>query len=148
MEYVYNDGGRSKYFKGNTGDCVTRAIAIATGKDYLEVYNAINGISKGERKRKNERRKSNARKGVYHHTYEKYLKDLGWRYVDCNKPNKYIHLTDSEIPKGTVICRLYKHLVCVIDGVINDTYDCSKKGTKFNNEVLDRRIKGYFYKEG
>ena len=32
--FNYNDGGRDKYFKGTTGDCVTRAIAIACDLDY------------------------------------------------------------------------------------------------------------------
>jgi hypothetical protein len=32
MTFVYDDGGRSAAgFKGKTGDCVTRAIAIGTG---------------------------------------------------------------------------------------------------------------------
>lgn len=44
MDFVYNDGGRSKYFKGNAGDCVTRAIAIATGFDYKEVYDNIKDL--------------------------------------------------------------------------------------------------------
>lgn len=36
------DGGRSLYFKADrVGDCVTRAVAIATGRDYKEVYNEI-----------------------------------------------------------------------------------------------------------
>ena len=33
LEFSYNDGGRSKYFKGEAGDCVVRAIAIATDSD-------------------------------------------------------------------------------------------------------------------
>ena len=32
MKFIYNDGGRSKYFKGEAGDCVVRAICNATGK--------------------------------------------------------------------------------------------------------------------
>lgn len=45
MEYNYNDGGRSKYFKAEcVNDCVTRAIAIATERDYKEVYNEIKSI--------------------------------------------------------------------------------------------------------
>ena len=59
MKFIYDDGGRSKYFKGNARDCVTRAIAIATGIDYKEVYDTIkdllnhtprNGLSKRETK--------------------------------------------------------------------------------------------------
>ena len=39
LAFQYNDGGRSRYFKAQkVGDCVTRAFAIATGKDYKEVY--------------------------------------------------------------------------------------------------------------
>jgi hypothetical protein len=44
MKFVYNDGGRAAAgYKGNAGDCACRAIAIATGKPYQEVYNALKG---------------------------------------------------------------------------------------------------------
>ena len=36
--FIYNDGGRSKYFKGDADDCVTRAIAIALNTDYKLIY--------------------------------------------------------------------------------------------------------------
>ena len=37
MKTTYNDGGREDAgYKGKTGDCGTRAIAIATGLDYQE----------------------------------------------------------------------------------------------------------------
>ena len=46
MEFVYSDGGRSKYFKAkNVNDCVVRAICNASGKDYKEVYDAIEELS-------------------------------------------------------------------------------------------------------
>ena len=39
MTYLHNDGGREAAgYKGHTGDCVTRAIAIATGKPYVEIF--------------------------------------------------------------------------------------------------------------
>ena len=42
MEFIYNDGGRAAAgFKGSAGDCVTRSIAIAAGKPYQEVYDAL-----------------------------------------------------------------------------------------------------------
>jgi len=35
MEHQYNDGGRKAAgFKGDTGDCVARSIAIASGLHY------------------------------------------------------------------------------------------------------------------
>ena len=79
MKFVYDDGGRSKYFKGKTRDCVTRAISIATGADYKEVYNALNELAKHERTGK----RSNARTGVYTTTTRRYMKSIGWKWVPC-----------------------------------------------------------------
>ena len=37
MKFQHNDGDRAEAdYRGTTGDCVTRAIAIATGKPYQE----------------------------------------------------------------------------------------------------------------
>ena len=140
MEFKYNDGGREKYFKGKTGDCVTRAIAIATGKDYLEVYNIINELAKKEKITEKKKKKSNARTGVYKDTYKKYLESLGWKWYPCMQIGSgcTTHLRKEELPNGTIICRLSRHLVCVKDGVINDTYDCSRGET--------RCVYGYFKK--
>ena len=46
MDFVFHDGGRAAAgYKGMTGDCVTRSIAIATGKTYQEVYDALNQLA-------------------------------------------------------------------------------------------------------
>ena len=44
--FQFNDGGRAAAgISGDSGDCVVRAIAIATGKPYLEVCSALqNGL--------------------------------------------------------------------------------------------------------
>lgn len=78
-----NDGGRAAAgYSGTTGDCVTRAIAIATGKPYQEIYDALNDLAKNERRgrrRGGARGKgiSSARGGVYRQTYDRYLKSMG-----------------------------------------------------------------------
>lgn len=140
MELVINDGGRSKYFKGSTGDCVTRAIAIATGLDYKKVYDDLNELAKSERKGKRKKGISNSRTGVYKTTYDKYLKSLGWKFkatmgigTGCK-----IHLNENDLPNGTIICKVTKHLVCVKDRVMYDTFDSSRDGT--------RCVYGYWYK--
>jgi len=74
--FVYDDGGRAAAgFKGKTGDCVCRAIAIATatGKQYQEVYDALNALGSRERVAKRKRSKSSARTGVYKDTKRRYL---------------------------------------------------------------------------
>ena len=142
MNFIYDDGGRSKYFKGqNVGDCVTRAICNATGLDYKKVYDdlnklALNEHTKGHRGGK----KSSSRNGVFKETYKKYLETLGWKW----KPTMLVgqgckvHLREDELPKGTIICSVSKHLTCIKDGVLYDTYDCSRNGT--------RCVYGYWYK--
>ena len=140
MNFQYNDGGRKNAgYKGETGDCATRAIAIATGKPYQEVYDAINKMSM-EEKDSCKHVKSNARTGVYKITYKKYLEDLGWKWT----PTMFIgqgckvHLKANELPMGRLIVKVTRHVVAVIDGVINDTFDPSRDGT--------RCVYGYFTK--
>lgn len=42
MDFVWNDGGRAASgFVGLAGDCATRAIAIATGTAYRDVYDKL-----------------------------------------------------------------------------------------------------------
>ena len=129
MEYIYATGGREKYFKAeNVGDCVTRAITLATGKDYLEVYKALKELAKKENTKKHS--KSSVRDGVYKETWKRYLELIGWEKVSTIKKGdpRRMHLTDDECPKDPVcIIQLSKHLVCLKNGVIYDTYNCSEK---------------------
>ena len=134
MKFVKATGGREKYFKTErAGDCVTRAICNATGKDYLEVYNALNELAKKERIGKRKRSISNARTGVYRSTYGKYLESLGYTFTPLKSIGSgcRVHLCSEELPsKGTYIVKCSKHLTCVKDGVLYDTYDGSRDGTR------------------
>lgn len=134
MEFVYSDGGRSKYFSAQgVGDCVVRSICNATGMDYKEVYDGINELAKLERTGKRKRSKSNARNGVYKSTYKKYIENvLGWKWHACSGIGIgcTTHLTAEELPTGNLILSLSKHNSCVRDGVLYDTYDCSRNGTR------------------
>lgn len=142
MRFIHDDGGRSAAgFRGSTGDCVTRAIATATGVPYRDVYDAINAASERERTGTRKRGKSSARTGVHKPTYRKYLQSLGWTWTPTMKIGSgcKVHLTASELPSGRLIVAVSRHLVAVIDGVIRDTHDPSRGGT--------RCVYGYFSKE-
>lgn len=124
--YIYDDGGRAAAgFKGTTGDCVTRAIAIATGKPYKEVYDALNELAKRERTGKRKRKISSSRTGVYRSTYGKYLQTLGWEWVPTMKIGQgcRVHLNAAELPSGTILVKVTHHLTTMINGVIHDIYD-------------------------
>ena len=132
MEFVYSDGGRSKYFKAeNVGDCVTRAICNATGKDYLEVYNRLKEMSKCESvKRHRGHKRSSVRNGVFKETWKRYLKEIGWVHhsvTSIGNSDRRMRLTKEDLPSGNLIVQISKHLTNVKDGVIYDTYNCSSK---------------------
>lgn len=141
--WEHNDGGRKAAgFKGSTGDCVTRAIAIATGLPYREVYDELFERNRGfmntsrtRRARKLRARGKGAtpRSGVYKEAYKPYLEDtLGWAWTPTMQFGQgcKVHLTADELPSGTIIARCSKHLVAVIDGVAMDTNDPTRNGTR------------------
>lgn len=135
IEFIYATGGRELYFKKpDVRDCVTRAIVNATDMDYLEVYNGINAEAKKEHQGKRMRTKSTARNGVYKGTIKRYIEGvLGWVWVPCMGIGTgcQTHLCEDELPKkGNYILNLSGHLSCIKDGVLYDTYDCSRNGTR------------------
>lgn len=136
--WVYNDGGRKAAgYRGDTRDCVCRAIAIATGKPYGEVYAALNHWALSERPR-NGRSRSSARTGVHRATIRCYMEALGWRWVPTMGIGTgcTVHLCAEELPAGRLVVSVSRHLVAVIDGVIHDTHDPRRDGS--------RCVYGYF----
>ena len=142
MRFECNDGGRAAAgYKGCTGDCATRAIAIATERPYKEVYDSINELGKDERIGKRKKTKSSARTGVYRQTADKYLKSLGWKWIPTMQIGSgcEVHLREGELPSGRLVARVSKHFTAVIDGVVHDTHDPSRDG--------ERCVYGYWTKE-
>lgn len=127
IDFQHNDGGREAAgFKGIAGDCVTRAIAIATERPYKAVYDDL-----AHRQQAIGRARS-ARNGVAKHITRELMKDLGWTWT----PTMFIgsgcrvHLRADELPAGRILCKLSRHVVAVVDGVLHDTYDSSRDGTR------------------
>jgi hypothetical protein len=136
MQFAYDDGGRrAAGFRGQARDCVTRSIAIATGRSYREVYDALNDLARGERsprRRGRVRPRSSAREGVYRATYERYLFALGASWVPTMRfgGGCRVHLRAGELPAGRLVVTVSRHLVAVVDGVIRDTEDPSRGGMR------------------
>ena len=128
MRWVYDDGGRADAgFRGDAGDCVTRAIAIATGMAYREVYDDL-----ADREAQLGRPRS-ARNGVSPKAYKPYLAELGaiWTPTMRIGSGTTVHLRESELPwEPWLIVRLSKHLVAVRQGVVFDTHDPTREGTR------------------
>ena len=140
LEFEYDDGGRKAAgFRGAASDCTCRAIAIATGTAYRDVYDALNDAATRERRPKRGT-KSSARTGVKRTTIRRFLADCGWTWVPTMGIGTgcRVHMRAEELPIGTLILSLSKHLTVVRIfggehgqwGVIRDTYDPSREGTR------------------
>jgi hypothetical protein len=133
LKFQFNDGGRKAAgYKGRAGDCVVRAVAIATELPYREVYDRVNKLAARERTGKRKRGKSNARTGVYKNTTRRLLESLGWRWTPTMEIGSgcKVHLRADELPAGRLIVSVSGHLTAVVDGVVHDTHDPSRRGTR------------------
>ena len=111
-----------------TCDCVIRALSLATGKSYEQVYREIFEISLKTGYMLNEKR-----------VEDKFLEQNG--FIKIKQPKKFDGtkytigeldwaLTNSgrgESLGEAVIVRCAHHLTCVKDGVLYETWDCRRK---------------------
>lgn len=137
--WKFNDGGRAADGRaGKAGDCVCRSIAIATGLPYGEVYDRLAGgnstqrITKRSDKRKAGVRTASAGINTGRKWFKDYMAELGfvWTPTMGIGTGCKVHLRWEELPGGTIIASLSKHMCAVIDGTIQDTYDPSRGGTR------------------
>ena len=135
MKFQFNDGGRAAEgfrHKKHCGDCVCRAIAIATQRPYSEVYALILHYAKQERTGKRKRGVSDPENGVYRSTERKVMALLGWEWVPTMGIGTgcKVHLDADELPAGRLVVNVSHHFTAVIDGVVNDLYDPSLGGSR------------------
>jgi hypothetical protein len=100
-----------------TGDCVVRAIATATNKDYLECRRELN-----QKKRK--LGFSGYKDTLFLYKYLEKNPRLIFKAVKGEPRIKGSDFTELH-PKGTYILKMAGHITACIDGVILDTWDCT-----------------------
>ena len=122
MKYEYNDGGRSLYFRTIRKDYdVIRALSIVKDADYLETLRLCERITK-----------SYLGDGILKRDLKKVMISFGGEWHPCMSAGTgcKVHLRKEELPNGRIICQLTKHYTAVINGVINDTFDPSRNGSR------------------
>ena len=135
--FVYNDGGRKAAgYQGKAGDCVCRAISIAANLPYQQVYERLAEGNATQRRSKHDKgkRSKSARNGISttRKWFKDYMLELGFEWTPTIQIGSgcKVHLKAEELPSGRLVCSVSNHNVAVIDGVINDTYDCSRQGKR------------------
>lgn len=138
--YQYDDGGRAAAgYKGKTGDCGCRAVAIATGKPYGDVYGALYAIAKSwkgnSRKAKAIRAKPSPRNGLSPDVLDAFMASIGWR---CEMVKARLHRLPAwaytPMREGIpgVVLYVRGHFTALVDETIRDIWDC--RMTRENGE--------------
>lgn len=142
IPFQLNDGGRREAGftnKNTAGDCVARAVAIATGRDYGIVYAELAYLNESMVLTKHRRARGKAGRRTASHgiwtkskLFKDYMKQQGFEWVATMSigSGTKVHVRADELPMGRLVLRLSKHCAAVIDGVLHDAYDCSRDGTR------------------
>ena len=139
MMVIIDDGGRKAAgYLGGTGDCVCRAIAIATERPYGEIYDELARLNAGMRKTARRSKTVGtytAARGIYTRSvpFRRYMASLGftWTPTMAIGTGCRVHLRRHELPKqGRLVVMVSKHATAVIDGVLFDTHDPTRGGTR------------------
>jgi hypothetical protein len=135
-QFTWDDGGRAAAgYKGTTGDCVVRAVTIATEQDYQLVYNDLSeGCSTQRLTRRAPHRKASARDGVHVKRvwFKRYMANIGWVWTPTMHIGSgcRVHLRADELPPGRLIVSVSRHYTAVVDGIVHDLYNPSREGTR------------------
>jgi len=136
MKIKITDGGRKDAgYKGEAKDCVARAIATTAQLPYQEVYDTLaEGNANQRRSKRTAKQPRSARDGIFvkRKWFKDYMESLGFEWTATMRIGSgcKVHLTTDELPKGRLVVSVSKHYTSVIDGVLNDTFDCSRDGKR------------------
>lgn len=103
-----------------TGDCVIRAIALATDQTWETVFEGLSKVALTQKRMLNE-----------HQVFEKYLSSLGWVKMPCVKNKDGNRVRILELSKMMelecpILFSIYHHLSYFKDGKVFDTWDCGE----------------------
>jgi hypothetical protein len=146
LQFKHNDGGRlnAGFIGQSVRDCVARSISIASGIPYKDVYLELAKGNVSQRATSKVRRRTkSASKGIFtkRKWFRDYMASIGFTWVPTQQfgSGKRVYLREGDLPNGKLIVAVSKHYTAVINGVINDTFDCGHCG--------NRCVYGYWMKK-
>ena len=129
MTYLFNDGGRvAAGFPAEGGDCVARAVAVASGRAYREVHKALSDTVAN---------KGDADKGVpTSDDWQRWMAENGFSECGVYEGFSYVGFSydDPRFQKGRYVLvaqlnlggQVTGHAVAMVDGVVHDAQDHTK----------------------
>ena len=133
IDYRYDDGGRAAAgYRGKSGDCVVRAIAICASEDYRAVYATMaeqmkrNGYAaSGNAYATRERyRKAPRRRGLLkaRRVQDRVLEAYGFQKVRLPAEERPT-FTEAHHRFGDCVVGTTKHVAAIVDGALRDVFD-------------------------
>ena len=139
IKYQYNDGGRKAAgYKGQARDCVCRAIVIATGLDYKEVYKYLAQLHYerfGTKTARNGTDNQDTLKAMKHFGFEKVS------LIDRLKPT----YTQAFGEFGNCVVKTTRHVAAIKDGALQDTFD--GRTYEWEGETKERKAMSIWVKK-
>jgi len=149
MDWIFNDGGRwdAGFRPRKTGDCATRAIAIATELPYRQVWEELEArqreyVMTSRARWARTAREIGGRKleleispdhGTHKVILNGFLRDQGWLWTPTMGigTGARVHLRADELPlTGRLVVSLSRHWAAVVDGTVHDTYIDDRDGRR------------------
>lgn len=113
----------------SNNDCMIRSVANATGASYAQVHEIM--YKHGWRATRN------ISKGKWEEQMTKTLDELGFNAIRISFPSVkgQPRMTGNQLKKAdkenTYIIRVARHVACIQEGVLKDTWDCGGKCVYF-----------------
>jgi hypothetical protein len=136
LPYRYDDAGRFDR-NSRTRDCVTRAIAIAAQLPYEQVRKEVAAGNAAQRPSKGGDKVSGLESADFgvitsRKWFKDYMASLGfsWTPTMAVGQGTTVHLREGELPAGRLVVMVSRHATAVIDGVVHDTHNPTRDGTR------------------
>lgn len=128
-KFRYNDGGRKAAgFEGGVADCVTRALAIETGRPYDQIRREVLALAPDA---------ETAGVNVFGAEFEQYMRE---RHDRVFVPMRYA-MRVADFPEYYGFIVLTKnHVTAVQVGVVEDVFDCGNELARGYWVVGDRHF--------
>ena len=113
MYIHYNSNAVNRY----TDDCVIRAISCATHRSWDEVYDELSDLAQYE--------------GTLFDKRDFVLDYLNTRYKRIDGIKGSVGYVSGLFPHNTILITMRGHIVCSINGIVYDTFDCRDKEVEY-----------------
>jgi hypothetical protein len=123
IAFQFDDGGHSGIgleTNPHDGECWTRAYAIGQQIPYTQAAGILGALGSTVILGRKKHLLRSLRDMI-----GRLLEQDGWEWTPTRCR---VHLRNGELPPGRLIVVIKRHWTVVIDGVLHDTFDCSRQG--------------------